>query len=100
MSTSELAASALPTNGVIALAPYTAPAASAPLRMKLERVTPWTSTAASSGLAESRCVMSGFPLWVRTGLGDERLHSRQNLGHAHRLGERPIGSGGLLQEQV
>jgi hypothetical protein len=54
------AASALDTNGATALAPYTAPVASAPLRRKLARFMPCTSTSASSGFDRSVSVIVIF----------------------------------------
>src|SRR5258708_19642768 len=85
MSMPVVAPGALETNGAAAGVPYTAAARPAPRTRKLARVTPPTSTSASSGLASLSVIMAaGCPLGE--GLGDEGLDGVQ-----HRRG---IGGGG------
>src|SRR5947209_3822054 len=99
MSTSDAppAANALDTHGPTAVAPSAAPAVRAPRSRKLARFMPWTSTAASSGLAMSLCV-----IWrtFLSGLGDEWLDRGEHGGHVGRLGECAVGGDALTEDGV
>src|SRR5271165_6102455 len=66
--------------------------------MKLPRVIPWTSHAASSGFAISLTVIL-FPLVDGYGSGQERLDRRQDRGHFSRSGEGAIRCDRLVDER-
>src|ERR1017187_8489699 len=69
--------------------------------MKLERVMPWTSHAANSGLAISiSVILVPFMPIVWAVSGEERLDRRQHRGHVGRRGEGTLRGDRLLDERA